>query len=155
MAHAPMRPADLGHLKAGGGQHVPQLADEVRPHGVPAVEETADGEQDPGGTGRGCAEVDQQEPAVWYEHPTDLTQSGGLHCVREVMEDQRADHQLERFVGKRQVLGVALDELHRRRAGLQTSTGCGQHLKVGVDPGKSGLGLTGDERLKQRPSSAA
>jgi hypothetical protein len=64
---------------------------EVGPHVLPAVEETADGEQHPGDTGRGCAVVDQQEPAVRCEHPPHLSEGGQVHRVRKVVEDQRAD----------------------------------------------------------------
>src|SRR5512144_2936469 len=75
MPNAAMRPADLDDIEVGGGQHRRQLSGEVGPHVLPAVEEAADGEQDPGAAGRGCAEVDQQEPAVRCEHPANLTES--------------------------------------------------------------------------------
>jgi hypothetical protein len=57
-------------------------------------------------------------------------------------------------LGERQVLGVALDHLGPC-AGPQAAPGYGQHLRVGIDPGEAGLGLTGDKRLEQRPGSAS
>ena len=56
---------------------------------------------------------------MWCQYPPDLTDSGDRPLVGEVVEDQRADHEVERAVRERQVLGVALNQLHRLGAVLR------------------------------------
>ena len=51
MAHASMRPADLGSVEPGGGQRLRQFTGEVGPRAVPAIDEAVSDEQDLGNTG--------------------------------------------------------------------------------------------------------
>jgi hypothetical protein len=107
----PVGPCDFGDLKVGGGEHGRNFAGEVGSHVLPTVEQTADAEQHPRKPGRGSTEVDEQKPAAGREDPPNFSDGGDFHRVGQVMENQRADNKIEGAIGKRQVLGVALNQL--------------------------------------------
>jgi hypothetical protein len=80
------------------------------------------------------SEVDSQHPAAWLQYPSYLTSALRAQLARQMMQHQRAEHNIEVIVRERQRLHNRVPEVnvHADLAGLLTSPG--NHLRRGVDP---------------------